>query len=226
MQSRYVEAAVSAALWGHRPLNSRAVDEHNFVSVWALRSVESPMLPTICTRHACHHSGLCCEVLRTRQRSGARSRWRTNSWRWSRPRSCSRCCGSRRRWSGSCSWRGRGGWCSGRRCCGSRSWRAAASRCLNRNHHGRTCLEEAHRCIGLLWRLIGVESKIIQGTPANCVGVLVLRKRFAVPGNGACVLNNIPWCAAISSISLGAIMCPARMLGRRVEFYIANGRSG
>ena len=112
-----------------------------------------------------HHFPLVTRASRTRQRSGARSWWRTKPWCWRRPRS--RC------------WRG----CSSCRRCRRGSWRGAASRCLDRNHHRRTCLEEADRCIGLLWRLIGVEPEIIQCAPANRVGVLILRKCFRAPGN-------------------------------------------
>src|SRR5215211_2004108 len=61
---------------------------------------------------------------------------------------------------------------------GRRSWCRPSGRRLDRNRHRRTSLEEPHRCIGCLWRLIGVESEIIQCAPANRIGVLVLCKGF------------------------------------------------
>ena len=70
-------------------------------------------------------------------------------------------------------------------------------------------------------RLIGVEPEIIQRAPTNCVRVLVLRKRFRIPSNGTRSLSNTPWYAAVSSISLGAIVCPAWMLRRSVETDVA-----
>ena len=39
-------------------------------------------------------------------------------------------------------------------------------------------------------------------------------------------MANIPRCAAISSVSLGAIMCPARMLQRRMKSDVAYIYSG
>jgi hypothetical protein len=64
--------------------------------------------------------------------------------------------------------------------------------------------------------LIGVESKIVKRAEANRIGVLILRKRFRAPRYGTGRLNS-PRCAAVASISLSAIMCPARMLNWRMK---------
>jgi hypothetical protein len=74
--------------------------------------------------------------------------------------------------------------------------------------------------------LISIEPEIVQGAETSRIGVLILRKSFRVPGDRACVLGDIPRCAAISSISLGAIMCPAGMLKRRMKPNIRNVYSG
>ena len=118
----------------------------------------------------------------------------------------------------SCRWRRAG--------CGCGSWRAATHWPLDRNHHRRACLEEADRRIGVLRRLIGVEPEVIQRAVANRVGVLILRKRFRVPRDRACVLGNIPRCAAIAQVVKRAIICPAGMLDRRVKADVGDVYSG
>jgi hypothetical protein len=66
--------------------------------------------------------------------------------------------------------------------------------------------------------LIGVEPEIVKRAEANCIRVLIRRKRFRVPGNRGWVGGiNIPRCAAISGVSYCAIMREARMLRRRVK---------
>ena len=74
--------------------------------------------------------------------------------------------------------------------------------------------------------MIGVEPEIIQRAVANRVGVLILRKRFRVPGDRACVLGNIPRSAAISQVIKRAIICPAGMLDRRVKADVGDVYSG
>ena len=136
--------------------------------------------------------------LRTRRRRWARPRCRTGSWCWSGTRSsaCRRC----------------SGW----------SWCGTAGRCLDCNRHRRTCLKEADRCIGSLWRLIAIEPEVIQRAPANRVRVLVLRERFSAPSNRACVLGNGPGRAAVTLIIFRAIICPTGLLWRSVEANITN----
>ncbi len=75
-------------------------------------------------------------------------------------------------------------------------------------------------------RLIGVEAEIIQRAPANRVGILVLRKSFAVPCQRIGTLGRIPRCAAISLIILRAIVCPARLLRRGVKSEVGHVDSG
>ena len=122
----------------------------------------------------------------------------------------------------------------GRTCrCWSRSWtwcRCAATALawrLDFDGHWRAGLEEAYCSIVTLRRGVSIEPEIIQRPPANRVSILIGRKSFRAPGDGACVLCNIPWCAAISRVSLGAIVCPTGMLRRGVETnvtYIDSGR--
>ena len=98
--------------------------------------------------------------LGARRRCGARPCGRLGPWRWSGPRSGGRCCARRscrcrrRRWSG----------------------RGATNRRLDRNHHRRACFEVADCRIGILRRLIGIETEIVQCAPAN-------RLRFLVRAN-------------------------------------------
>ena len=65
--------------------------------------------------------------------------------------------------------------------------------------------------------MIGIKPEIIQRAEANRVGVLILRKCFRVPSDRACVLGNTPWRAAVTLIIERAIICPARMLDRRMK---------
>jgi len=87
-------------------------------------------------------------------------------------------------------WAGRG--------CGT--WRAATHWRLDRNHYRRACLEEANRRIDVLRWLIGVKPEIIQRAPTDRIGVLILRKSFAVPGYRPTRLSDSPRLAAVTLI--------------------------
>src|SRR5205823_14990886 len=52
---------------------------------------------------------------------------------------------------------------------------------------------------------------------ANRIGVLVFRKGLAVPSGRGETRSEDPGVTAVSSVSLGAIVCKSRMLWRRVE---------
>ena len=93
---------------------------------------------------------------------------------------------------------------------------------LDFNRHRRAGLKETYCRIGSLWRLVGIKTETVHCAPANRIRVLIRRKRFRAPGDRACVLGNIPRRAAESSISLCAIMRPARMLRRRVKSDVAD----
>jgi len=167
------------------------------------------------------HGALLISYQRSSDRQGLRARRRG----WARP-----CCGawsrcgcrpwsrtSSRRWC----WSGRSGCGGGSGCSwGRRRCRRAARRGLNCNHNWRSGLEEADRRIGIL-RLIGIKPEVIQCAPANCVGVLVLRKGFGCPSYRIGNLSRSPRRAAKSGISQGAIVCPAWMLRRGVESDVA-----
>ena len=122
-------------------------------------------------------------------------------------------CAWYRRW-GRRSRRGRR-W-AGCRCWGWRRQRNVTSG-LNTNKAWRAGLKVAYHRVGWIGRLIGIEPEIIQRAEANRIGVLILRKRFGVPGDRACVLGNTPWRAAISLVVKGAIICPAGLLNRRMK---------
>src|SRR5579884_3943739 len=157
---------------------------------------------------------------------------------------CRRDCWSsrgRRRW-GNCRCRsGRGCRCGRRsscrrdrrsRCrCGGpgRCWCwAATARRLNLHLHGRAGLEEAYRGGGALRRLIGVETEVIQCAKSNGVGVLVLGKGLARPGNGTVpsLIIVAPRRAAVALIVERAVVGPARLLRRSMETDVAEGDSG
>ena len=145
------------------------------------------------------------KALGARRRSGPRPRLRSGPGCWGRPwggRGCRSCsCRGRRRWS----------WSRG----------STPSRRLDRNHHGRSCLEVADRRIGTLRRLIGIESEVIQCAPTNRVRVLILQKRFGVPSYGIGRLSDSPGRAAVTVVVKRTIVWPARLLRRRVKSYIA-----
>jgi hypothetical protein len=65
--------------------------------------------------------------------------------------------------------------------------------------------------------LIGVEPEIIQCAPANRVGVLILRKGFAVPSDRIAGLSDTPLLAAVTLVVKRAVVCPAGFLRWRVE---------
>src|SRR6266550_2689558 len=105
-------------------------------------------------------------------------------------------------------------WCWRRRWC-----RALKFWDFHLNSHRRSCLKETYRrALNRRW-LIRVEPKIIQCAPANRIGVLVLRKCFAVPHHTP---SNIPRSAAIPLVIKRAVICPAGMLRRRVKSDIAD----
>ena len=74
--------------------------------------------------------------------------------------------------------------------------------------------------------MIGVEPEIIQCAPADRIGILVLRKGFAVPGDGAGLLSHGPRCAAITLVVICAVVCPTGFLGRCVKTDVADDGTG
>jgi hypothetical protein len=77
-----------------------------------------------------------------------------------------------------------------------------------------------------LWRLIGVEPEIIQCAPPNRVGVLILRKGFAVPSDGIAGLRDTPLLAAVTLVVKRAVVCPAGFLRRRVKSNVTDVGAG
>lgn len=74
--------------------------------------------------------------------------------------------------------------------------------------------------------MIGIESEVVQRAPANRIRVLVLRKSFAIPSYRAGSLSDIPGSAVVALAVKCAVICPAGVLRRRVESYIADVHSG
>ena len=70
--------------------------------------------------------------------------------------------------------------------------------------------------------MIGIEPEVIERAPANRIRVLILRKRLGVPGDGIARLSDTPWRAVVTMIVLGAVICPAGLLRRRVKSDIAH----
>src|SRR4029079_17595922 len=77
-------------------------------------------------------------------------------------------------------------------------------------------LKEADCCIRRVWRLVRIKPEVIQRAEANRVGVRILCKSFRAPSYRTGRLNT-PRRAAISSISLGAIIRPTGFLTRGVK---------
>ena len=90
---------------------------------------------------------------------------------------------------------------------------------LDFDSHRGAGLKEAYCCIRRIRRLVCVEPEVIQRAEANSIGVCVLRDSFAVPSyrRVARLVIIHPRRAAISGISLGAIMRKARMLRWHVK---------
>ena len=65
--------------------------------------------------------------------------------------------------------------------------------------------------------MIGVEPEIIKCGIANSIGVLILRERFAGPGDGAAALIHRPRHTAVTLVVKGAVVSPAGFLRWRVE---------
>ena len=111
--------------------------------------------------------------------------------------------------------------------CGSRPRSRSRSRCrcratlrrLDFDTHWRTSLKEAYCRVRRIWRLVGVKPEVIQRAEANGIGVCVLRDSFAVPSyrRVARLVIIRPRRAAVPGVSLGAIVCEARMLRRRMK---------
>ena len=97
---------------------------------------------------------------------------------------------------------------------------------MDRDRHGRARLKVADCGIGALRRLIGVEPEIIQSAKANRVRVLILCKRFAVPGDRPTRLSDSPRLAAVTLVVKRAIVRPAGFLRRTVKGRITDVNSG
>src|SRR5262249_27923772 len=87
-------------------------------------------------------------------------------------------------------------------------------------------LKITYRRVGWVRGLVGIKPEVIQGAKANCVGILILGKRFRSPSDRTSVLGNSPRSTAISSISLGAIVGPTGMLRRCMKIDVRNVYSG
>jgi hypothetical protein len=70
--------------------------------------------------------------------------------------------------------------------------------------------------------LIRVEPEIVQCSPANGIGVLVLSERLGIPGYGIGSLINSPRRAAIPLVILRAVICPAGLLRGRMKVDVAD----
>src|SRR5213596_2131299 len=126
-------------------------------------------------------------------------------------------CRSRRR-----CWRRSG--CRCRRRCWCWCW--ATARRLDLNRHGRAGLKVTYCRVHTLRRLVSVKPEIIQRAPANRIGVLILRKCFAVPCYRATGLSNSPRLAAITLVVKRPVICPTRLLRRPMKADVTDVGSG
>ena len=93
---------------------------------------------------------------------------------------------------------------------------------LDGNRDWRSRLEETDRSSSILRRTVGIETEIIESTPANRICVWVLRKRLAAPSQRTAYYCRCPGGAAVSCVSHGSIVWPSRLLGRRMKSYVSN----
>ena len=105
-------------------------------------------------------------------------------------------------------WRRVGSWC---RC------RVGPNGSLDLNGNWGTRLEKPDVPDADRWWRAGIKAEVIQRSPADRVGILILRKGFAIPSRRIRGLIEAPGCAAKPGIVLGSVMRPARMLRRSVE---------
>ena len=70
--------------------------------------------------------------------------------------------------------------------------------------------------------MVSVKPEVIQCAPANRVGVLIGRKSFRVPSNGARILGNDPWSTTVALTVKRAVIWPPRFLRRGVKPDVTN----
>ena len=73
--------------------------------------------------------------------------------------------------------------------------------------------------------MIGIKPEIVKRGEANRIGVLIGRKSFGAPGDGACVLGNIPRRAAISGVSQCSVVREPRLLRWHVKADVSDVNS-
>src|SRR5947208_6465216 len=96
---------------------------------------------------------------------------------------------------------------------------------LDGSHDWHSHLKETDHSKFILRRTIGIETEIIESTPADRICVWVLRKRLAAPSQRAPRYHRCPGGAAVAGVSRGSIVCPSRFLGRRMKPYISDAAS-
>src|SRR2546428_3753410 len=96
---------------------------------------------------------------------------------------------------------------------------------LDGSHDWHSRLEETDHSKFSLRRTVGIETEIIESTPAERICVWVLRKRLAAPSQRAPRYHRCPGGAAVAGVSRGSIVCPSRFLGRRMKPYISDAAS-
>src|SRR5215467_4712844 len=108
---------------------------------------------------------------------------------------------------------------------GTRCWGCVRhERSLDLNTHRRSGLKETDVSSAAGWGRGRIESKIIKRAPPDSVGVLILRKSFAIPGRRKHTVSESPGSTAIALVILRSIISPARFLWRRVKSHIAQVR--
>src|SRR5262245_40616483 len=105
--------------------------------------------------------------------------------------------------------------------------RAAAiwSGCLDNDGDGRSGLEKADRGVRRLWWPIRIKAKIVQGSPADRVCILVLSESLARPAEGVGGLAGSPRSTAVTCAIQRSVVRPAGMLRWRMKIEIARRNS-
>ena len=65
--------------------------------------------------------------------------------------------------------------------------------------------------------MISIKPEVVQCPKPDCIGVLVLRKRLAVPSYGTGNLGDVPWRAAVALVVERSVICPSGLLGRGMK---------
>src|SRR5206468_8569650 len=93
---------------------------------------------------------------------------------------------------------------------------------LDGSHDWHSRFQETDHSKFILRRTVGIETEIIESTPAERICVWVLRKRLAAPSQRAPRYHRCPGGTAVARSSHDSIICPSRVLDQRMKTYISD----